>query len=296
MSSSTDPLDHFIRATAQTKKISPTEPVSRKQRWLTGLCLGFILGLCLALTSQGINAARLVDLPVFFPPLGFAGNFIALILWGLIAGMLTAFWQEASNSIGLAILFTAIALHMTIPLSSLSGFAQGLGIPVWLILIGTIITSFLFLLPVFLLIRGAIDEQADHRSKPILSKERLRLASASIIVIGVIGFLSCYPDHVLNDLHRMNRLISKGFQAQKSTELPGELKQERVLDFINNAKGNFTIEWNQAAIAEFTGDPYWKNLTDEMDNPAAITARFENGYKITCLYSGTEPIPGCQSR
>ncbi|HPH95752.1 MAG TPA: hypothetical protein PKW33_03830 [Anaerolineaceae bacterium] len=202
MSSSTDPLEHFIRAAAQTKKISPTEPVSRKQRWRVGVSLSLLLSLAFAAGFHWTIYSTHLPKPALWPLPVLLLSIILILLCGGFLGFLISLFDKAMYSAILAAGVVSAIPHLLLFPAFLYIYAWCLEflkitLPVWILFLFTYSVLTMLGLPVMLLFRGMIDEQCDHRHEPLLSFRRHRLTLLAIAAAVFLGLIA-YPSGFYN--------------------------------------------------------------------------------------------------
>ena len=276
------PLPNEIELLARQKRFA-------QSRRLTGVWMGFGIGLIYIGCASLVNQWSLPGIPLYQPGLGMPwlalGGGAVCALVGLVAA-----WAESSiiailwGSLAGTLVFDSYALINSlpdkVPLSWIAGIL------------------FLILLPIAAMVSLAIgvfrwalnNHQAawqDHRSIVLQAGIPLVLFLVSL----GLGYTARYPQGGLQVVRRMNSLIQAA-QAAAPGSLPVELASDSVFNFPAHTAGAYTLEWSKDPTNRYA----IPRPANSGGRDSIVIARFLDGYQLICLYPSPDAAPECVSR
>ncbi len=238
--------------------------------------------------SQYLNHFSVPGIPLYQPPLGAAGNFVLILAFGLLLGLICA-WGEPSVPGVLAAAGVAAAAGLLA--NSLSPYSGLTWLPA-----SIVVNFFLFfpasgaMVPVFALLRLAVNHQTDHSKRPIYLPVRLWAPLLLIFAAVGTGFLTKLPEPAQVVLVRMDDMVKAALSATGPSAIPAPLSTEDVGDFQASAGSGYTLEFTQSDLRRF-GIPRPALPEWEM---SAVIARFDSGWSLVCLFPNPHHEPRCK--
>jgi hypothetical protein len=117
---------------------------------------------------------------------------------------------------------------------------------------------------------------------------RLGIPPLLILLSVGLGWTHQYPPQARQVLERTQAMITAGLSAGPGEELPRPLQAREVGNFVTEAPGPYTLQWEQDKTNRYQ-IPRPGN-TDGLE--ALVIARFESGWMLVCLY----PRPDWEAR
>ncbi|HSF81005.1 MAG TPA: hypothetical protein VLA49_07210 [Anaerolineales bacterium] len=258
------------------------------RRWF-GALLGVGLGLCYGLVSQYINRLALPGIPIYQPPLGPLGN---TLLWmgaiGLFA--LMGAWH-AEGAIGMYAgggLGAVMIMILTLTSGMISMDRLQLRIFILLLILiplGGLLTILAGLL------RWVVNREVEGRIDRTGLVVRAWVPLSLLALVGLIGSTARYPDWGKAEVRRMADMLQAGLQTTQTAALPEPLQSVRVGNFLDQAKGSYTLAWENQEINRFA-IPRGSSKRDWEES--AVIARFANDWSLVCIYPDAEAEPACK--
>ncbi|MFN8385075.1 MAG: hypothetical protein U0X92_01470 [Anaerolineales bacterium] len=286
MAENNDLVNKFIRQAKTQTKITP--PVtSRKDRIVTGALIGALTIFTYGIVAETINFLEYPGLPLYFHPFGMIGNIIYAFFGGCLVGIACGWGEKTITSITAGAFVLILGLGISQLLSS------------DLLLIKFILTVYgLFALPLFAfayillvlvmgLIRLAIDLQIE---KPQTSWWHWQKTWPIIILLAIAistGYLRKLPIEWTSSLWTVDRLLQKGMMVQALYDLPEQLREENMGNFLDYASADYKLEVNNSLrVLFYQTDPnliisFWDNI---------VIVYFKSGQDIACLANGAEVL------
>jgi hypothetical protein len=258
------------------------------QRRFTGALLGMVMGAVYVMVAQSVNSIALPGMRLYSPPPGFPWSAFIGAGIGLLVGLSTSWPRHTLMGILLgsfagALMITAFTLYQTAGLNiALTG--------VFAILLVIFLPIAVLVSVVIIIFRWALDRHqvAMHDQGSLLL--RVGIPVVLIALVAGLAWTQQYPPYARNVLHRMDSLVQKGLAAQRAENLPPEFVDVKVGDFIANAQGTYTLQWEHDSNNRFR---IARPANTEGRESLAI-ARFENGWILVCLYPRPEWNPRCR--
>jgi hypothetical protein len=289
-----NPIDQYIQAVRKDKQVTPSRATPTYRR-LVGAVFGGTIALAYGVVAQIVSGIDIPGVALYQPPLGPQGNILLVTAGGIALGLATAWpangWRGvlAGSLVGVILLFLRAQL---IPGSS-SLLGQVDRVMSALLDMLTIPVAFLIALPIGLLLRWAVDEECAQRQGPWLSWKRVRLP---LLLIGgalLAALSSRYPADVRADLAAMDVLLRAGQVASTPSELPEPLQRKQVQSFLFYGQGRYALEWQAQPMGRVSEEG--AAGVSGPGSPQTIVAHFDNGYRVSCLFTVVGAAPRCQS-
>lgn len=279
---------HTLSTAKQTAAPEPTKPLSPR---LVGLVLGALLGLVYGIISQLVNQLLLPGVPFAQHPFGLVGNCLFSVASGALIGLVSTLPRSAVNGVfvgsivaGVVALLQWLAAHAAQPSITSTVLTPTPWSPF------QIVFYLLLFVPFMILFRLTVDNQVEWAHKPIWSWKRIRGPLLLVVIIGVVGGFSLFPNHVQQALKDMHTLIQTGLVVSDMADLPLDLRAEHdVTGFMDYASPDYTLE---------SSDDFGlkADLTDpDMIYSLVIIARFKSHWILACAYDVTGNRSHCRS-
>lgn len=254
-----------------------------RHRRRAGLVLGIVLGFGYSLSANLVNRLVLPDIPLYVPPPGATGLFfITPVMFGLL-GLIAAWGDEGLPSVlisGLAGSFLSSVWIMLYTVDRSSTFA---------LLVLLFLPRMFFYLPFGGLIRWLISRIDRPSPVPVAPVRKLIPVFLSFVMMVFLGTFEMHPKETRDSLVRMNELLITAMQSQPTTrtDLPQPLQS--VEGFIQRAKGEyrFTIGVDPDVL------PVQRPVVEYGSPEPFIIVRFENGFRLGCVFSPPYVNPAC---
>lgn len=247
-----------------------------------GLILGLVLGLGFSLSSNLINKFFLPNIPLFVPWPGTAGVIIVSTLMFGLLGLIAAWPDEALPGIIASALVGSFVSAVWI-IANESGNRTGALIALFFVFLPRVF----FYLPFSWLIRWLISRLEDSAYRKVAPASRLFSIVVAFLVALLAGTLSRYPQEVRQSLVRMEELLQESMQASTREELPRPLQS--VEGFVANANGPYTYTIGSDPDVL----PVQRPVVDYGELEPFIIVRFENGFRLGCVFSPPYVVPAC---
>ncbi len=264
-------------------------------RRLSAFLLGALTGLVYSLVAELVNVFLLPNLPLYQPAPGLALNILLTVLGGGVLGLLSAWRDSAVEGVFLGCLLGGSVLELIALVNAWSQPEQFGG--VFVLVVSTFCPMVALLVPIAVALRVVVNRFEDERMAlelplgPSSPARPMVWLAGLIVVAGLIGSFSIYSSEARQVLTRMDELLQMGLGAASTASLPPAFRSGEVDNFVQNAQGGYTLEWDNSNLDRFpirrpTGDP-WKQ--------SVVIARFENGWVLFCLFSRADAAPTCGS-
>jgi len=267
-----------------------THPAYRK--WF-GILFVTATGFTFALISQVINLLFMPGIPLYQPPFGALGNTLLYAIIGFALGILVA-WPE-TGSVG--VLWSSLLGSLFIVIASLLiGEDQSVTIAHKLAaLIIIFVPTAGALAPLMILLRWIIGREVfAYRDacagRPTPPFRRYAFPVGLVLIAGALGITALYNDVGRAVTTRMHLLIQQGMQVQSAAVVPASLNPPDVNDFLNMARGSYTLQWDRDEKNRFAIPRPAGNFYDQ----STVIARFENGYLLACMFPSKTGQPTCR--
>jgi hypothetical protein len=149
-----------------------------------------------------------------------------------------------------------------------------------------------FLVPLVAVLRWTASQQEEAYAEAASIWKRLAMPLILLIVVGLIGRTSLYSPEARQTIVRMDTLIKTGQQAPDASHLPLALAADNVADFIERARGPYTLEWKTTELSRYAIPIPLSNLRGM---ESGVIARFANGWTLVCIFVPDNPEPECKS-
>ena len=260
--------------------------MSDTSRRILGLVFGLIVGLTYGLISRLANVLLLPGVPLYYPGPGLA---IDILLSGLNGGLigLIAAWPEDALP---GILLSSLVGALTTTLYSLQGRSGGLEYysGLFVLLVMTFLPRAFIFLPIAGLTRWVLSIWANEFQGISFSVRRLALSLATLVLLGgIAGILSLYPQFARQSLVQMNQLVLAGLEAANTGDLPQPL--QAVSGFMQAAQGGYSLELSDNPDRL----PIQRPIGPYGEQEYAVIVRFENGYRFGCVFTPSYKNPAC---
>jgi len=260
--------------------------MSDKARCLLGMIFGISMGMAYGLISQYINVLTMPDIPIYQPAPGRLGSTVLLVIFGGLMGLAVAWPMDAIPGVILGAFFATLAqiilsvkMQASIP-GNVVGFTY--------IVILTFLPRVVIALPITGLIRWILDLWEREIAQVTFSVRKLGLSYLALIFVSSLaGLLSLYPSQGRLALLKTNQLIQSGLQSASSDQLPQAL--EPVDGFSQSAHGAYTLQLTNNPDELPIQRPFASYQAEEY----AVFVRFENGYRLGCVFVPPHPEPYC---
>jgi hypothetical protein len=157
----------------------------------------------------------------------------------------------------------------------------------------TVIVTLLFalplvalMLPVAYILRLGLDAQAPDLSRPHLWARRYLILFAMTLTAAAAGSLSLYSADVRAAIREQHGMVQQSLRAASMDELPEPLRA--VPDYLESADGLYHVAWSDRPETFFGPQPVGNELAQFI-----IITRFDNGFRLDCIYSPNRPVPTC---
>ena len=253
-----------------------------------GCLVGGLVGLCFVLTSMLVRTLVLPDVPLYYSPLGFAGNTLLGLAAGVLLGLVSA-WTDPSPPGPIIAAASGAVVFLVV------GFITGMT-PLFMVPATLVTTIFLMLpfgamlLPLTAALRVAVNQWTDYRKYSSLQPRRWFMTVLLIALAFGAGNLSRYNPTARIMLQRTQATIQAGLRSTSADTLPASLRGPEMVDFIGSASANFQLEWtNQNLIIYQIPRPPMSEA-----DMGVVIAHFDNGWVLACLYPNTELDARCR--
>lgn len=282
-------IDKYIQTIRKDKKAgrSIASPTDRRR---IGALFGGCVGLVYGLVAQGINLIAIPHLTTDQAPFGLFGN---IILWTLSCALIgwAAAWPDKpiKGALSGAVVGTILLLIRARLLPDSMVLLDRLdAVGGALLDVLSIPFALLFVLPLSLVLRWAVDDQCERLGQPLLSWRRFRLPVVILVAAAIVGAFALYPQTTRQAMRSMGDLIEAGLAAGDSAELPAPLQGREVRDFLAGARGNYWLQVDESKTS-LIGEGGSALVAGAAQS---ISARFESGYRLTCRFAmqGVEPV------
>jgi hypothetical protein len=273
---------HFLSQPKMVKSIAT--PGYRRS---VGAILGLAIGLTYGFVSQGINKLSMPDIPYLQYPLGAAGNFLLIVISGIVIGFVCAAPKSSIRGAICASVFVVLAVMV----QWLASYRAGLAIfPSAQLIIFGLGVLFIVAIPAVLLLRWAIDIQTESTHKPVWAWTRIRIPLVILVLVSLAGTFQIYLDNVRLAFIDLQALIQAGLSVSNPADLPPALREgDNVIGFLDFATPDYTLE--QSSI-----DKLWTDLTSPAEiGDIVLVARFKRGGILACAYDASGIRLRCRS-
>ena len=267
-----------------------TVKIDHTFRRVIGLTLGALLGLTFGLVSQTINMVALPGISFYQPPFGPWANTALCVLSGALLGLLNAWPIDGLRGTLLASGASAVVFAIATLLSIRIDPQRAVGTIMVIAFLG--LPFFGFLVPLIAVLRWTASQQEEAYADATPLRKRLVMPLVLLIVVGLIGRTSLYSLEARQTIIRMDTLIKTGQQVQDVSRLPSALRPDDVADFIERARGPYTLEWKTTDLSRYA-IPIPISSLQGMES--GVIARFANGWTLVCIFVPDNPEPGCKS-
>lgn len=247
-----------------------------------GLILGLVIGLGFSLSSNLINQFFLPDLPLFVPWPGTVGLVIVSTLMFGLLGLIAAWPEEALPGIIASALAGSFVSSIWIILNE-SFDRTGVLIALFLVFLPRVF----FYLPFSWLIRWLISRLENSAYRKVAPARRGFSIVVAFLLAMIAGTFSRYPQEVRQSLVRMEELLQEGMQASSRDELPRPLQS--VEGFVTNAEGPYTYTIGSDPDVL----PVQRPIVQYGELEPFIIVRFDNGFRLGCVFSPPYVVPAC---
>ena len=286
MSTNEDLVNKFIKQAKTETKVTP--PVSsRNERILVGILISVITAAVYSVIAETINFFHAPDLPLYFHPFGTAGNILYAILLGGLVGI-TSTWSEKATAgmmVGGFIMFIGVQIRQFLS----SAFFISLLIPTSFSFFALFTIAYEIVLLTLLvgLIRLAVDVNLE---KPNLKFWHWQKILPILTLLGIAifaGYLHKIPKEWVYSIRTANNLVQEGLKAKTLSELPEQLSEGHMGNFLEYANDDYKLEVNNSIQHLFDqADPYLRiSFHDNI-----VIVYFESGQDIACLVNGGESL------
>ena len=258
-------------------------------RRIAGLLFGAGLGLEYGLVSQFVNAFLLPGIDLYQPPLGPALNVVLIVCVVTVIVLVSAWPAEPAHGIFFGSAIGAVLIQINTLTSGAPQPQEVLAKIVLTLLIFLPLTA-MAALPVGLL-RWAISKQAAYHGSDARLWERVRLPLVLTAATFGLGLISMTPEDGRAMLARTHNLIQTGLQAANDSELPPALRTKGMTGFLQQAEDRYTLMWERNDLNRFQIPR--PTLIDDWKH-SVVLARFDNGWRLACLYLSVEAEPICR--
>ncbi len=273
-----------MRETSMTTSIYEAVRNNTHIRWY-GVAFGAMMGFLYGLVSQFINAWFLPGLSLYYPPTGGVNGVIFLTIAGGVLGLVVAWAQDSVQGLIAGSILGAFATSLVA--AQQQDWNVG---AIMLLFLYTFLPRAVIFLPVSALIRWASERWNEKNSFWVYSFRRKGIPVLVTIILAVgTGALSLYPTEVRQDFYATDQLVRAGMQAKDASHLPKALNTMVDFGFLNQARGNYSLEYNtnsDALQAQRPEVPYG-TLTP------LIIVHYDNGYTFGCVYTPPIKDPVC---
>ena len=270
-SNSSDPLNRIMDRTVDIRR--------RK----VGAILGALTGLIYGYISLYINVLMLPGIPLYQNPPGRFVSLLLIILAGCLIGLITAWSEEAIIGVLISAFIGAVVVSI-----------QGLAADNWSAPSFMLLFLYLFLprvvmfLPVSGLLRWASSKWETQEDFWVYEIRKKGLSIGILFgLTALFAYLSIFPSEVRTSFTLMQALMQQGMQASETSELPQAL--QAVPGFIENAHGNYSMEWNiNPDLLAVQRPVVGMDVTETF-----VIIHFENGYQFGCVFTPPYSQPSC---
>jgi hypothetical protein len=263
------------------------------QRRRLGLAFGLGLSLTFGLIAHLINPIFLGGRNIFIPPFGTLLNLIVLSLTGAAVGLLCTWFWTMGKSIFLGSGLAAFVMMLIAIATSVGGGisfgSRILAITIFFLPIAGAV------LPLVWGLRLLVNWQVERLNEPRFHPRRWWLSALAFLLAAALGCTTLYSARGRTMILQADALIQKGLSAKTIGELPQELQEPTVRNFLGRATPTYTLQYitqdlDLYQIPTYYGQTYRNEL---------VVVRFNTGWAIGCVYQseGTEidPLPECRS-
>jgi hypothetical protein len=252
-----------------------------------GMLLGGLTGLLFGLVSQFGNPLLVPGVAFHQPPFGGWGNTLLWAVIGTLVGGVVAWSDSGIKGVLVGSLFSGLLMQVSALLSSNLSHELIKKIAGLLALFMPLAAASV---PLLWLLRWAVDEQRQYYDLRLRSWPRLRAPLLLAALAVGLGMLWVLPEYGRMVTARMDALVRQGLAAGSDAALPAALRDPLVGDFRRQAMPVYTLEYTTQDLIRFQ-IPYALRAKYE---PAAVAARFSNGWSLVCLYVSADEEPFCK--
>ena len=264
--------------------------IDHRYRRIMGVLLGALLGLTYGLVSQTINLIVLPGYTLYQPPFGPWINIVLFTVGGAVLGLISAWPADGILGAVIASGASAAVFVVVVLLSIQIDPRRAPGTVIATVFFGS--TVFGMLVPLIALLRWMANKQEEAHADAVFILKRLPLPMGLLALVILIGYTTLYSPQVRAVIQRMDAVIQAGRQAPLPSALPRALRPDSDVEgFLDQAQGRYTLEPNQDALTRY-GIPH--PITQRSGEAIAIVARFENGWRLVCIFAPDNDEPGCQ--
>jgi hypothetical protein len=249
---------------------------NRLLRAMTGLVIGFATGLAYALVSEHINPLLYAQFHIYYQA---SEAITAMLRAGLIVallGLLACLPDSSSRGMLLA----AVASTIGMVAAGLQGATPEAIATTALLTAYTFLPMVILFLPLSALLRWSANliQNQEQPIQPAWKKFRGVMALLGLALL--VGSFSAYPRDAQTMLKRMQDVIEKTQSGDKAN-LPYFF--ENIADTVENASPNYSLAWSDD-IRFFPLGTGSESLAAINVGMSAVTARFESGETVACLF------------
>jgi len=257
------------------------------RRWI-GASFGAALGLSYGLVSQTINHFYLPGIPLFQPPGGLLGNILLWTVVSTLLGLISAWSAESIRDVFICSAFASLIIA-AITLMSGNNDQEDLA-PKMMSLIFLLVPLTAALVPFFGILRWATNREVEFHITHSPFLRRLLVPAVLVLVVGALGAISLHSDPARVQITSMHTMLQSGLRVDRKTALPAPLQDDLVGEFLEHASQRYQIAWDNKNNNQY-GIP--RRMSSRGWEEAAVTAHFDDGWMLVCLYPDSQAEPSC---
>lgn len=256
------------------------------KRILIGLAIGFAAGALYGLVSAHINLVLYPQFPLNYQP---SKVITSVLQAALTVGVLGAVSSATPSSYQGVLTASVLGALGVVGAGIIGGSEQDILANLLLMVYGFLPLAVLFI-PLSALLRWAANRLSDGDEAPLMSWPKLKGLVILLALSVLVGSFSAYPSEAQISLRRMQRYIESARQSATQDELPFAFSN--VAPIVKNASAYYTLEWSD----DFSAFPLGSGRESLAATPMAyamVTARFESGESIACLFRSDGSVQLC---
>lgn len=249
---------------------------NRILRSATGFGIGFAAGIAYSLVSEHINALLYAEFHIYYRV---SESMLAMLQAGLVVALL-GFLACLPDSSYRGMLVAAVVCTVGLIVSGMRGATESGMATTALLTAYTFLPMVILFLPLSGLLRWSANLFYNEDPTP---QPRWQKLKGIVILVGLallVGSFSAYPQNARVALGRMQAVIEK-VQAGDNTNLPYFF--ENIAPTVQEAGRGYRLSWSDDT-SFFPLGTGAESLVAVDTSISAVTARFESGETVACLF------------
>jgi len=141
------------------------------------------------------------------------------------------------------------------------------------------------------LLRWVVNREVEGRVDRTNLILRLWVPLGLLALVGLLGSMARYPKWGLEEVSRMHAMLQTGLATSQTGALPAPLQPRRVGGFLERARGNYELRWEDQNINRFAIP---RGASRDAREESALIAYFETGWSLVCIYPDAQAEPACK--